>query len=177
MNLFLRIFSLLCVLSFAFSCQSVPQIAASPEGPLAAESRNSADLAYELAGKDWCSNDEAFSMVLLLARGEDRYTNFDQRLAALNERGLVASCWALDSAEPVTKGTLAYMLYGALDIEGGFFMRLIPSRRYAYREAVYLGFMERGSDLEPLTGPEVVGIMGRAVRMQEMQDGDCPTCR
>ena len=49
-------------------------------------------------------------------------------------------------------------------------MHLLPGRRYAYREAVNLGLIAQGSEYEPLTGPEAVGIMGRAARMDQQAD-------
>ncbi len=58
------------------------------------------------------------------------------------------------------------MVCRALSIKGGLMMNLIPSRRYAYREAVYQGLMRSGSESEPLTGPEAVGILSRAGRLQ-----------
>jgi len=160
---------LLLVGMAAGSCQSVVDLAKEPAGagPLAAVGRDSAETAYELSGQTWCSNDLACSMVLLLAQGEDRYVNFEQRLAGLEVKGLARADWRLQAEEPVTKGTLAYMLCRTLDIKGGVLMHLLPSRRYAYREAIYYELMERGSEYEPLTGPEAVGVLGRAARMSQ----------
>ena len=105
-------------------------------------------------------------MVLLLVEGEDRYTSFSQRLAALEAKGWADGSWGLKEEEPVNKGTLAYMLCHGLDIKGGVMMQLLGGRRYAYREAVFCGLMMRGSETEPLTGPEVAGIMGRSSRIK-----------
>jgi hypothetical protein len=159
---------LLLIIAVAVAgCQSNVANVSMPAGELAAESVNSAELAYTLSSQKWCSNDQGCSMVLLLVDGEDRYTNFDQRLAALESKGLADASWNLKEAEPVSKGTLAYMLCHGLDIKGGVLMQLIGGRRYAYREAVFCGLMMRGSETEPLTGPEVVGIMGRSSRIKE----------
>lgn len=106
-------------------------------------------------------------MVLLLIDGEDRYQNFMDRLIALDAKGVTQSSWEIEADEPVTKGTLAYMLCRALGLKGGVMLRLIPCRRYAYREALNYGLMAKGSAREPLTGPEAVGILGRAARMKE----------
>ncbi|GEM_PF-1240074 len=136
-------------------------------GALASESRNSASLAYRLSSQTWCSNDEACSMVLLLIDGEDRYQSFVDRRIALDAKGVANASWDIEADEPVTKGTLAYMLCRALGLKGGVMLRLISSRRYAYREALHYGLMAKGSAREPLTGPEAVGIIGRAARMKE----------
>jgi hypothetical protein len=132
-----------------------------------AAGRDSAQLAYDLSQKTWCSNDDACSMILLLLNGEDPYRNFDERIVALDEKGIADIGWDIEADKPVTKGTLAYMLCRAVDIRGGVMMHLLNIRRYSYRQAVAEGLMVRGSEFEPLTGPEVVGIMGRAARMKD----------
>ena len=152
------------------SCQTNVSLESKVEpssGALAGESRDSADLAYRLSSQKWCSNDEACSMVLLLIDGEDRYQNFDDRLIALDAKGVADASWGIEADKPVTKGTLAYMLCRTLGLKGGVMLRLIPSRRYAYREALNYGLIAKGSQGEPLTGPEAVGIIGRAARMKE----------
>lgn len=152
------------------SCQTNIELGrkiAPSSGALAAESRDSANLAYRLSSQTWCTNDEACSMVLLMIDGEDRYQSFVDRLIALDAKGVANASWDIEANEPVTKGTLAYMLCRALGLKGGVMLRLIPCRRYAYREALYHGLMAKGAAREPLTGPEAVGIIGRAARMKE----------
>lgn len=128
---------------------------------------DSAELAYDLALEPWCTNNQAASMILLLVDGQDGHNRFDQRLLALDSRDLARANWNLEAEEPVTKGTLAFMVCRALDIEGGLLMRVMPSRRYAYREAVYARLMSAGSSYEPVTGPEAVGIFSRAARYRQ----------
>jgi len=154
----------------AASCQSgyVADSRKLPRGNPDGMTHDSAELAYQLSQTTWCSNNEACSMVLFFVEGDDNYQSFDQRLVALDVKGMVDASWDLEADQPVAKGTLAYMLYHALDMKGGLMMYLFPSRRYAYREAVNSGFMTMGSEYEPLTGPEVVGIMGRAARLKKM---------
>lgn len=127
---------------------------------------NAAELAYRLSGKTWCTNDEACSMMLHFIDGEDPFAAFEERTDDLRQRGVMPEGWRLNADEPVTKGTLAYMLFQAMEQPGGLMMRLLPGRRYAYREAVDMNLMAKGSEDEPLTGPEVVGVMGRASRMR-----------
>jgi len=130
-------------------------------------SRDSAQLAYRLSGETWCSNDDACSMMLLLIDGTDHCEKFAQRLILLDVKGVADASWDITPDEPVTKGTLAYMLCRTLGLNNSIMMKLQPSRRYAYREAVYYGLMDRGSENEPVTGPECVGIMHRAAKMLE----------
>ncbi len=128
------------------------------------ENRNSAELAFLLSSKDFCCNNDALSMLILMTDGQDDSANFDERVKYLADKGVVSSSWNLNADQAVTKGTIAYMVCKTLGVKGGLMMKLIPSRRYAYKEAIHNKLMERGSENEPLTGPEVVGILGRAAR-------------
>ncbi|MBN2375486.1 MAG: hypothetical protein JXD22_03740 [Sedimentisphaerales bacterium] len=130
----------------------------------------SAELAFKLAFKEWGTNAEACSMMLYLVEGEDRGETFEQKQQLLQSKGILPGNLELSADEPVRKGTLALMLCRALDIKGGLFMHLVGGSRYAYREAVYLEFMQGGSEREYLTGPEVVDIMGRVARMKHEEN-------
>lgn len=165
----MRVFFLVVAVAAASSCRVAPDIHRDVpvSGALAEESRNSAELAYDMSTDTWCSNDEACSMVLLMISGEDRCLSFEQRRDILAGKGLLDPRWMIGGDEPVTKGTLSYMVCGALGLRGGVLMQVLPSRRYAYREALYHKLLSRGSEYEPLTGPEVVGIVGRAGRMMD----------
>jgi hypothetical protein len=171
MRLIIYYLSITVIALGLFSCTSTQstQERPTPADNSSETSRNEAQLAYELSNKTWCTNDEACSLILLFSEGQDRCANFADRLEKLRALGFVQDHWNLLADEPVTKGTLAYMICRALKVRGGFFMHLIPSRRYAYREAVYMKIMQKGSENEPLTGPEVVGVLGRVARLQ--QDG------
>ena len=125
---------------------------------------DSAELAFQLNQKTWCSNNEALALVLMLKNGQDDCNNFAERYNQLIKQGFIKSKWKMQPNDSVTKGAFAYLVCKALDIKGGVMMHIIPSQRYAYREAVYLGLISSGAENEPLTGPEVVGIMSRAAR-------------
>ena len=151
----------------AFSCQSSIDLTRTtlPDDQQPDPVIDSAALTFELSQKTWCSNDEGFSMMLLLAAGEDRCLNFNERLIELSVKGLADASWRLEASDPITKGTLAYMVCRVANLKTGVMMNLFPSRRYAYREAVYYGLITPGSVNEPLTAPEVVGNMGRVARL------------
>ncbi len=151
----------------AFSCQSSIDLTRTtlPDDQQPEPVIDSAALTFELSQKTWCSNDEGFSMMLMLAAGEDRCLNFNERLIELSVKGLADASWRLEASEPITKGTLAYMVCRVANLKTGVMMNLFPNRRYAYREAVYHGLITPGSVNEPLTAPEVVGIMGRVARL------------
>lgn len=159
---FIRSFVLVLMGILVCSCQSNR---ATDIKAASLSNQDSASLAYELASERWCTNDQACAMVLLLVDDQDDSKSFDARLSALQTKGLVEPGWSLVADDPVSKGTLGYMLYRALELDGGVMIQVLPLRRYGYREVVHAGLMLRGSEYEPLTGPEVVGIMGRAARM------------
>ncbi|KPK74275.1 MAG: hypothetical protein AMJ79_14585 [Phycisphaerae bacterium SM23_30] len=169
MNILSKLFLVLLAGMVGFSCQPSVDLTRTtlPADQQPEPVIDSAMLAYELNQKTWCSNDEAFSLMLLMAVGEDRCLNFNERLIELSVKGLADASWRLQADEPITKGTLAYMVCQAAKLKTGVMMKLIPGRRYAYREAVYHGLITPGSASEPLTAPEVVGIMGRLARLNE----------
>ena len=169
MNTLSKILILFLVAMAAVSCQSSVDfgrttlpVEQQPDPPI-----NSAGLAYELSQKTWCSNDEAFSMMLLMVVEEDRCLDFNERHIELTVKGLADGSWNLSPSDPVTKGTLAFMVIRAINLKTGVMMYVLPSRRYAYREALHYELMTPGSVNEPLTAPEVIGILGRAARWME----------
>ena len=77
--------------------------------------------------------------------------------------GLVDPAWGLADAGPVDKGTVAYMLVKALGIKGGATMSIFgPSRRYAFRECVYLRLIKGGSAGEFMSGRELIDVLTNA---------------
>ncbi len=91
----------------------------------------------------------------------------DEPFAAIRKRvvdeGVMPDSWdALEESE-LTKGHLAYLLCGALKIKGGLTMRIVGiTRRYALREAIYVGLIERGSTEEFVSGRELIDVTRRA---------------
>lgn len=148
---------------------TVSKVSQTDSGLAPAETDGSAELAYKLAYKKWCTNNDACSLMIYMVGGKDRGETFKQKEKFLQHKAVIPSHWKLAPDEPVTKGTFAYMLCRATDTRGGLFMRILGGRRYAYREAVYQDFMQAGSEYEPLTGPEAVGIIGRVSRRYHNQ--------
>jgi hypothetical protein len=176
------ILTLTVLVAAAASCQSTPTTtavkntpdiksadssASQPKETAQPSKRDSATLAYELATKTWATNDDALSMMVMMIEGQDPYDTFEQRVLALENKGIIGKSWNLQADKPVTKGSIAFMICRATNIQGGVMMHLISCRRYAYRELVYRGMMVRGGEFEPMTGPELVGLVGRAARPEE----------
>ncbi|GMU23290.1 MAG: hypothetical protein AMXMBFR13_33710 [Phycisphaerae bacterium] len=112
---------------------------------------------------------EAYRAMVLLAEGEDAYDSFEAREVALEERQIVRPQWELKRAEPVDKGTVAYMVMRILKLRGGVNMLLfgnlgLGDRRYALRELAYQGLMEATPTYRFITGGELVNLMLKADR-------------
>ncbi len=159
-----RLIKIFLVGVLAVTCVSCQSQKVDTQPLVTGQAADGAELAYLLAQKKWCANDEACSFVLHWINGSDQAASFAERIETLKAKGLIKSGWHLEAAQPVSKGTLAYMICQAKGIKGGLWLRILPGKRYAYREAVDREIMQKGSEYEPLTGPEVVGIIGRAAR-------------
>ena len=116
----------------------------------------------ELAAQDRVNQNDGFRAVLIWADGKDESKNFKQRAVTLAAKGFLKTRWRLNPAAPLDKGTLAYMVFKALDLRGGVNMAIFNSRRYALRELVYNGMMARGADYTYVSGSEFIAILGRA---------------
>ena len=113
--------------------------------------------------KDRCTYGDATRIVLSLAKGEHSDAAFADVQKDLAGRGIVDADWTFEEAAPVTKGTLAYMLCKALGIQGGATARVFGmTRRYAFRECVYAGLLRGRTDMEYVTGRELIDALSDA---------------
>jgi hypothetical protein len=118
--------------------------------------------------QDRATYQDAGRMVLSLASGRHEGGDFETLRRGLLERGLIDPDWTLAPSDPVTKGTVAYMLCRALDIRGGLTMRIFGiSRRYAFRECVYLGIFSGGTTDEYVSGRELIDVITNAEHYRE----------
>jgi hypothetical protein len=118
------------------------------------------DFLRRLYEKDRAVFGDALRLITGLAN--DAPADGDVRKAAV-DRGLVDPSWDLADGAPVDKGTVAYMLVKALGIKGGLTMSVFgPSRRYAFREIVFLRIMKGGTPGEFITGRELIDVLQAA---------------
>lgn len=126
----------------------------------AAPQEKRTDFLRRLYEKDRASFGDARRLVVGLAA--DAPADGDGQKEAA-DRGLVDPAWGLTDAGPVDKGTVAYMLVKALNIRGGLTMSVFgPSRRYAFREIVFLRIMKGGTPGEFITGRELIDVLQAA---------------
>ena len=113
--------------------------------------------------KDRCSYADACRIVLSLAKSEHTDEAFAEVQKDLAAREIVDPDWGFEESAAVTKGTLAYMLCKSLGIKGGATTRIFGmSRRYAFRECVFAGLLRGKTDMEYVTGRELIDALANA---------------
>lgn len=133
-----------------------------PPGPLPA-GEGSPGFLDRMASQTNVSEDDAMRGMLLLVDDEDKAAGFEQRVASLRGRGIVAQRWDCQARRCLTKGRLAYMIYQACKIPGGLMLQLTgPSQRYCLRELQYRGIIAAGTPTSRVGGMEFVAVLTRA---------------
>ncbi len=116
-----------------------------------------------LYAKDRASYVDACRAILGVVKDEHSDAAFADLQKDLLARGIVLAEWELTEDSPLTKGTLSYMTFRALDLKGGLTIRLFGlSRRYALRECYQLALITRGSVDEYVTGRELIDVVTNA---------------
>jgi|GEM_PF-720648 len=118
---------------------------------------------HSLANRRLTSNDDAFHGVLLFLNDQDDNPDYESRVQALKDSGLLPAGFDRPAQEAVTRGTLAVILVNALQIKGGVMMHLVgPQPRYAVRELTAMGIYPLSSPHQVFAGDEFIDIIGRA---------------
>ena len=118
--------------------------------------------------KDRAGTGDACRLFLAMDKGEPVEGEFEAVRKEAAERGLIDAGWELSEAAPVDKGTVAYMLVKALKIRGGLTMSIFGvTRRYAFRECVYLRLISGGTPGENMTGRELIDVLTAAEAYKE----------
>jgi hypothetical protein len=121
------------------------------------------DAVRRLYEKDRAGAGDACRLILALVKDAPAEGDFEAVRKEAVERGLLDAGWELAENAPVTKGTVAYMLVKALGIKGGLTMSVLgPTRRYAFRECVYLRLISGGTPGEYMTGRELIDVLSAA---------------
>jgi len=159
-----RWISLFLITLSPLSLYLLPVIAAQQDKPKD-EPKKESRTAYirRMFEKDRCSFGDACRMALSLSKGEPTDAPFEEVRKELAAGGAIDPDWGFEEAALVTKGTLAYMLCKTLDIRGGVTARVFGmSRRYAFRECVHLGLLGGRTDMEYVTGRELIDALADA---------------
>ncbi len=120
-----------------------------------------------LARRPTVTVDEAYRAMLILADGHDPSSSFDERRAALEQRGISRAAWKLEADQPIDKGSVAYMVCQILKVRGGLNRVIFGSwgpgdRRYALRELVYRRMMADSPAYRYIAGPELASLLRSA---------------
>ncbi len=124
-----------------------------------------AELFFTLASQTRpVSQNRAYHVFLVWMDGKDESRSFGQRIATLEQRGILDRNWAHDPLKAVSRGRLASMICRKLNLKTSVMLWLAgPSERAARRELIYREIMiAGGSDGDPLSGAEFVNILKRA---------------
>jgi hypothetical protein len=123
--------------------------------------------------RDRASYADACRIILSLAKGEHTDALFADMKQELESRGIIDPSWTLGEGQPVTKGVLAFMLAKTLRLKGGVMVKIFGwSQRYAYRECLYEGLMTGMSDMEYVTGRDLLDVLANAGIYQEVRTLD-----
>ncbi len=130
---------------------------------------------HSLAGRNLCSNDEAFHGFLLYLDGSDPASDYAGRLKVMKDRGLVQPTFNEPADASVQRGTLAVAIVRNFKIKGGLFQRLTNDHpRYAVRELMFMDLYPQSSPQQTFSGTEFVGVMGKIEDYQRGNPADFP---
>lgn len=113
---------------------------------------------------------EAYRAMLILAEGEDAYSDFEARRATLESRGIARPEWGLRREACIDKGSVAYMVCQIIKLQGGVNFNVlgrltgVGDRRYAVRELAYMELMPNAPAYRYITGGELVDVLAKADR-------------
>lgn len=101
----------------------------------------------------------------ILHTGRNDTKTFEEYRAYAIEHEIIPASWAdIAADEPVSKGKLAYVVVGALNIKGGIWLTLLGNnQRYAYRECLHKGLMGKASQHRYIGGKELLSVLRRGM--------------
>jgi hypothetical protein len=131
------------------------------------------DFWHSLADRPVTCNDDAFHALLLYADGKDDAKDYDARVTALKDKGLLPPSFSEPPNMAIERGVLAVAIVKLTGIKGGWVMHLFGATpRYAVRELEYDGIYPPSSPQQTFSGAEFVGIMGKLDDYQQPAASD-----
>ena len=168
-------FSILLTLAALAGCQS-----AKVSEPLTAklggnDPDSQMEFWHQLAGRNICSNDEAFHGLILYLDQTDAANDYAGRVQNLKSRGILPGNFDQPADQAIERGTLAVALVRTLKIKGGLMQRITRDLpRYAVRELMFLDLYPPSSVHQTFSGSEFLGVMGRIEDFQRGNPADYP---
>ncbi|MDD4889741.1 MAG: hypothetical protein PHU85_07395 [Phycisphaerae bacterium] len=142
-----------------------------PDEPV--ERMSPAEMTYTLVNEAGpVSQNRAYQAFLMWIDGKDDAKNFGQRIATLQERGVLDASWRHDPVKPLTRGRLASMICRHQHIRSSVALALLgPGERNARRELIFRGVMDSGGgDWDGLAGAEFVNVLKKADEQDKERD-------
>jgi hypothetical protein len=135
-----------------------------------AQPEDTTEFWHQLARRPVATNDAALHALVLYLDERDAADGYAARVDSLKQRGLLPADFQGRADAPLHRGTLAYAVVKATGIRGGITMQLMgPSGRYATKALEARRIFPAGSENQPFSGAQFVGVMGR---LEDYQRGD-----
>lgn len=128
-----------------------------------AQDVNQLEWLSDLDGKSIATYGDAVKIFALQTSGKSSLFRADSTLL---ERNGIALDGYMESEE-LSKGMLAKMAAGYLDLGGSLMYIIFGTERYAYRACIAYGIMRAdGSENDLISGPELVEVLGKVSEMK-----------
>lgn len=148
------------VICGTFACSSSPQVRFQPT-PV----KESARFAREVVDKEVVTVGDGVAAILILIDRYEPNRPFEEQMEILIQQGVIGQKerTKLKDSDTLTRGTLAFLITGALETKGGLTMRIFGrSNRYALRECIDCGIIEKGSAGSAVSGRELISVLSNA---------------
>src|SRR5690606_12857925 len=132
------------VLALATICGgcSTPKVSRTVLQDVQAAAESDLSFWHRLAEAPLASNDDTFHALLLFFDGKDDFADYEQRKAAMRERGWISRSFNAPAEQAVLRGTVAAAVAKALKLHGGMMFQFTGGHaRYATRELVHRGIL------------------------------------
>src|SRR5438034_8286838 len=115
--------ALVALASTLGGCASVPAGKSVVSDMSAKPDASEVEFWHTLQTRALATNDDAFHGLLIYLDGNDASTDYQARVTALKQRGMLPASFNGQADEAIERGTLAVALVKALDFKGGLTMR------------------------------------------------------
>lgn len=120
-----------------------------------------AELMSHISEQPYLTAEAAYHAIYIYWKGEPFKGGFAALTAELAGGRIIGSHWNLPSDARVDRAAVGYMVCRVANIRTGLNWMLTGLGRYAWRELQYRGVAGPGSEWQPISGGEFLGILTR----------------
>lgn len=135
---------------------------AAPHGTAGPLPASNAELVNYLADQPYVTAEPAYRAVYALAKGAPFDGAFDALSTAMEQDNLASPHWHYAPDRRLRRSDVGYLVCRAAHVRTGVNWNLTGLGRYAWRELVWHGIAQGGSELNFMSGGEFVGVLSRA---------------